>query len=413
MDSQKEMAERRGIPWWFWVIGIDLFLVAVTVLKQHPVVYPGKQWLGRHFNLAVEMNAAVWWSSISLLAVALLAYELYSRSEERTRYAWLCLSIALAALSLDETGSIHERITAGDDRGWFELLPYGLGMLSLVTYAVIFLFRNEKTRRAALYIAAAFFLFGTVPLQEHLEHNLAWPSWALGLRTGSEEGCELAGILLLCWGIAPLRAGREARSLRTIVPDPFALRHLPAIILGGGIIHLAASLVLPGAFDVTQQGNPLVWYPVTVFFLLFTAFFWRPVIFPAEEVKTWRFLSPFFLLASVAYHDDPPRLLPVIGGLVPVEYLPTLFFFTVAAVLLPVSAVLRGARRLPFLYLLVLLLLPLATLLDRSLEMQFFVAGFLAFLVFHFFWRQSLTFGVGAVKWKGNSSIRGRGQESS
>ncbi|WP_027715509.1 hypothetical protein [Desulfuromonas sp. TF] len=368
---------RKAIPWWIWILGIDLFLIATTAVKQYPLSFPGKRWLVRHFNLAVEMNAAVWWSALCLLALGLLAYELYSQKKgNKEKFAWLALSAVFTCLSLDELGSIHERIG-----GWSDLLPYGVVFGSLVACALAVLFRNPQTRRSSLFIGVGISLFGSVALQEYLEHAGSWANWALGLRVALEEGSELLGMLLIFSGIVPHRAQGMTSSLRAIIPDPGRMKKVSEIVLIGGGLHILASMTVPGLINVTEQGNPLAWYPVSVFFILL-AWTLEYSDAPAAKPKMLPVLSLFFLLCSAGLAYDPPRLLPVIGSLVSREYLTGTFLFSLSALLLLIGAVIPGFWDRNCRYLPLLLLLPLMEFLDARPEIRSLSTGITALLVF-------------------------------
>lgn len=387
---------RATLSWWQMILGIDLFLVVVTVLTRYSVQFPGRGRLGNHFNLAVEMNGGVWWSGACLLALSLMAYELYCRNEEKTKAAWLVLSVVLAGLSLDEIGSIHERISAGVDRGWLDLLPYGVVLVSLVAYAVVALFRSEKTKRSSLYIAAAFFVFGGVALQEHLENIVTWPAWSEGIRTGVEEGSELLGAFLLFWAIIPHRSGNRGNSLRAAIPDPFSMKHLPLVVLIGFVFHSLSSILAPSLIDITEKGNPLAWYPIAVFFLLFSAAFWKRLD-TKEKSGNWAALALFFLFCSAGFCYTPAKLFRDLGGMVPVNLLPSFFLFIVVIGVLALSTGIRGFWSNNRNYLPVLLLLP-ALCLSGSPEVPFLVSGLLAYLFFTLYWRSSLSTSQSAIE---------------
>lgn len=373
----KNKREHKSIPWWLWLLGVDLFLMTTSALKQYPLDFPGKLWLVRHFNLAVEMNAAVWWSAICLLALALLAYEIYSVKKGRRKFAWLFLSVVFACLSLDELGSIHERVGS-----WSSLLPYGVFFISMTACALAVLFKDPQTRRSALFISAGIGLFGTVALQEYLGDIGSWPEWSLGLRIAAEEGSELLGMLLIFFGIVPQRAQVVTPFLKAVIPDPARMKKLPEIILIGFFIQVVASMIVPGFIDVGKKGNPLIWYPAGVFFILF-AFFQRPFNTFAAKPKMLPLLSVFLLLCSAGFAYDPPRLLPVIGSLVPKDYLPGTFFFSITGLLFLIGAAIPGFWARNCRYLPLLFLLPLISILDMRLETRFFTAGIMALLVFN------------------------------
>ena len=375
MPERKKNSLKR-MPWWLWVAGIDLFLVAVTASKHYPLAFPGKGWLVRHFNLAVEMNAGVWWSYIGLLAIALLTYEIYSRREDPERYAWMALSIIFACLSLDELGSIHERV--GD---WSHLLPYGVFFAVLIVYALTVLFRDRRTRRSALFIGAGIFIFGLVALQEFIENTTVWPAWILGLRVAVEEGSELLAAFLIFCGIVPQRSRGGERSLRAIVPDPSAMENLSILIIAGWLVQTLAAMGLPSVIDITKKGNPLVWYPVTVFFILFAASL-QLAGGLAKRPKTRWALAVLFLLCSVGFATDPPRLLPLVGELIPEGYQPGAFFFSLTGLLFLIGAAIPDFWASKKHHIPLLFLLPLLTVLDNRPEIEFMVAGIMALLAF-------------------------------
>ena len=85
----------KPIPWWFWVAGINLFLVFVSAY-QHTFPLPtlGERIL-RQFDLGEEMKIAAWWSAMLLFSIGLLCYEIYCDRANRTKkVAWLLLAIA-------------------------------------------------------------------------------------------------------------------------------------------------------------------------------------------------------------------------------------------------------------------------------------------------------------------------------
>ena len=145
-----------SISWWKWIIAMDLMLVIYASLYRYTPYFPGKY----YFNLAYEMNFAVWWSGICLLTASLLSYECYCARKDETKISWLIISILLIALSLDEIGSLHEDILF--QGSWFNYIPYALVGSILLIYSCTKLILNRNTRKSGLLIVSAFVLFGSV-----------------------------------------------------------------------------------------------------------------------------------------------------------------------------------------------------------------------------------------------------------
>lgn len=278
--------------WLLWIVGIDLFFIFTTALNPY-LPSTIKHILNNHLDLGVEMNLASWWSAFNLLVAALLAYELFSTLAGLQRRAWLILALILAALSVDEIGSIHERI---DDMRLL-LLIAALGGLPFL-YAVVTLFRQEKTRWTALAILMGFALFGTVFLQEYIEYLRLWPAGLVGLRTGVEEGSELLGMLILIANLVRQRTISQ-RGLPAVTPDPYRFKALPIVLGAGALLHAFLSLLAVSFPDIGLRGNPAVWYPVAVFILLACAAFWM-YLERDRGRPFWLALAGYSLLNSVA-----------------------------------------------------------------------------------------------------------------
>ncbi len=373
--------KRASISWWQLVLGIDLFLLLATIIKKYPLYFHGRQFLVRNFNLAAERNSAVWWSMACLLALSFIAYEIFSQQEGKGKAAWLVLSIVLAGLSLDEIASLHERTG-----GWNATrVIFGVLLAVLMTYPVVTLFRRDKSKSSPLLIASAFFVFACVALQEHLEHHFAFPEWSLGIRVGVEEGSELLGFFLLFWGIVPRRTGIAPDGLRAMIPNPFMMKNLGLLVLVGGLIHSLACITVPSLIDITRQGNPLVWYPAAVFFLLFSATCWRNLDPSRGKPGIEVCMSVFFLACSIGFVYRLPKLFGSLNALVSEEYLPSVFLFSIVAGLLVLSSGIKGHLSLNGRHFLGLLALPPLCLLNKSPEVLSLASGILAYLVFHVF----------------------------
>jgi hypothetical protein len=284
-----------SIPWWKWIVGIDLFLVISTVFLVH---YPSIPIL-HYLNLGGESNLAAWWSGISLLIAALLCYELYNLKQDGTRISWLILALIFVVLSWDEIGSLHERIAINSMSDYY---PYAVIGVILLTYALGQLFLKASTQKSALLILSGFMVFSMVVLQEHFEHAMDWPDWLLGIRTGVEEGSELFGKLLCLIGICSQRHDQERGNdvFSALFCNPKYVKYLPTILLVGVLLHLGFCVWIPQLHDLPNRGNPALWYPVAVYFILCSQAAYNFVTLKSldSQRNIWQLFSADFLIFS-------------------------------------------------------------------------------------------------------------------
>jgi hypothetical protein len=377
-----ESRKTETTPWWVWIVAIDLFLVSVTAVFPHLPSFPGKSILFGPFNLATEMNIAAWWAGISFFFLSILAFELFCSRTDGTRLAWLFLSVLLFALFCDEVGSIHERI-----RYWSRLLPIGLGALLLLAYSLIVLHRIGHARKTVFFILCGFALFGTVAVQEYLEHHLNWPDWMSGLRTGVEEGTELAGTFLILWGLLH-RNKRGSGHLIEAVPDFYRIRNIRAIIFCGLLVHIAASFILPGFIEFGRRGNPLVLYPAAVYIVLFSGSFWNYLTRGSGDKGTFGWLAAFFAISSMGSVFNLFNFLPGARSLIPAGFnsafhsLHLLQLFVIGLLFMRRSAAISHRK---IIVLPILLLLLSHELFFRALSMEAVLSGVISWLVAEIF----------------------------
>lgn len=141
------MTERTSSSPRVWFMGacaVSLLVVAVTLGRLWiGVPSPGLDRLLGHLDLYAENNVAVWWSGTLLLLIALHAFDGFFRhrsAEPRRGRAWLAVGLIAAALSLDEVGSLHERVALAGSAshgvgGSGALAPFGLVLIGLLAYA--------------------------------------------------------------------------------------------------------------------------------------------------------------------------------------------------------------------------------------------------------------------------------------
>lgn len=128
----------------------DLLLVVLHVATRGAAVV----------DLDAEGNIPTWVSSAKLLAIAVLAYLAWQREQEdpslKYRGLWLGVALLFAAMSLDETASLHERaaralISHGPARNLRATVLGGDAAKDSFAWVVLF---------APLAVATLFFLVG-------------------------------------------------------------------------------------------------------------------------------------------------------------------------------------------------------------------------------------------------------------
>lgn len=286
----------RSWPWWVWIVSIDLLLVFSTVAHLQLIPYPGDSI--NPFNLAAEMNFAAWWAGVLLFVVGLFAYELFHTRQGPERLGWLVLALIGMGLSLDEMGSLHERLAT--NFGWWTFIPAGIFGGAAALYMLIVLLRNPQTQRTAIFVFCGLMLMSTAVIYEYFERIVAWPDWFIGLRAGAEEGTELLGTFLCLWGLSLQRrvAGREW-GISRIVPNPYRMPSLTWLLPAGMAFYLGMSLLYGNSIDEAGRGNPLAWYPSMLFLMVGLAMLWRSWARATRRPNLWAMMGGYFALSSV------------------------------------------------------------------------------------------------------------------
>ncbi|RJP83247.1 MAG: hypothetical protein C4522_01235 [Desulfobacteraceae bacterium] len=375
--------KNSSIPWWRWIIGIDFFLICQTVLYHYLPHFRGHRILLYPFNLGHENNLAAWWSGVCLFAAALLAYEICCHSEVHLKKAWLCLAILLLGLSKDEICSLHERID-----GFRNLLPYAICAVTMLTYSLIKLFKHPETRKSAIYIAFAFLLFGSVAFQEFLEHTVSWPDWMMGIRVGIEEGTELIGIFLLLVGISRQNFFTSINSIQAIIPNLSRMKYISAFLIIEFFIHSVAGFLFPLYFDVYRKGygNPLLWYPMAVFFMLFSESFWFAMTSDKTKRKVWILFPALFLLFSAGSVYNPFKLIFKLRYIMPDDL--QILLFHVSIIFVMIAFCWKFINTFAIKTIIFVLLFSLIIFLEYSannISWKFFLSGCFAYTTVHFF----------------------------
>jgi hypothetical protein len=285
----------RRIGW--ALLGCNLVLTAGTTVFMSEWNHldwhgPAGRWLVTRvlvqFHLATENVVAAWYSSMLLLTVALAAVLAFATEmgttaniREKWRlspfsWGWLLVAAAFVALSLDELGSLHERIgmisRGGGARGWVYVLA--LPILGVAAFMAAFAWVRLRQVPAALGLfAAGIALFLSNPIFEVFEMRLLHAGRGADLIVHNtllvvEEGIvELGGAL--CFLLAVLTYIRRTAGEG---PHVFEIRAsaMPWIAAAG----LAMTAAVPAAHWFVAQlppgdtGIAENWFPATSLYLL-------------------------------------------------------------------------------------------------------------------------------------------------
>lgn len=263
--------------------GLSLFVLAVPMAVWQLTWLPEsvRDQARRIFSVGLENNIGAWWSGSLLFLAAVHALDGYRRYRDagvaKLAYAWLVMACVIIALSLDEIGSLHERV--GQHRGWWGLLPFGIVIIAAVLWASWQMWFDAVERRNINRIAIAFGLFAFTALNEYIEHAFAWPASLRPWRTGFEEGVELVGMLILVsvtvrnsGGAFKLAATSEARW-----PCLWVTHSMPAAVLLAVLAVSPLLAVLTIGLHDTYRGRPADWL-ASMMFLLAGLAAWRPAL---------------------------------------------------------------------------------------------------------------------------------------
>lgn len=230
---------------------------------------PQIKWALIHLSLAREATVASWWSSMifGLGGVAALTWAAadYGRRRATVRCAaWLLAGIVLLVLSLDEIGTLHERMLGDDIAGASDAFQSpGPWLVPVVPAVLLLVFAVNHARSRRVGAAAWLGCLGalcltTVGIQERLETFERPVVWLL-----VEEGTELAGSLLILAAllIVGARASFDLDDLRAF------RRRFPArpVVIAGvlAVAFVVAAAVSEATFGSSpandQEGLPQWW----------------------------------------------------------------------------------------------------------------------------------------------------------
>ncbi len=301
---------------WLWgLIVVSIVVLAATVVFQELDIAQLS-----HLTLTQENNVGAWWSGILLLIGAIHAfdgYRLWKYERSRVARGWAALALALLILSLDEIGSLHERVELWLPGGaWLNVLPFASVVVGLFAYAVASLWPGRDYRRAAVLIVLAFLCFGATAFQDYLEHNEIWMNMiSRGVRAGLEEGSELAGMLLLIRAALPNTGGifrRNMASRAPVLDAPFSWRRY----LVPGALALSPVLAYASAgWLLDHRGHPAAWLASALYFLAAVAAL-RPFARTGTKGSLWHWVLAGSAALASASSTALNNMLPyVLAGL--------------------------------------------------------------------------------------------------
>ena len=320
--------------WVYWFLSVDVVCVLVTSLlryiphESNIIGYSTFKLLLRQVELGVEMNIGSWWLGLNIFFAALISYEIFSVMEDKRKFSWLILSIVFLGLSVDEVGSIHERVFSS----WYVILGVFLVGIFPFAYAIWELFRARESRKSAVLILIGFGVMTLAVPMEYLEHHLTWPSSLVGLRIGFEEGFEVFGALICLVAIVQQRRDLPwSNTLSRVVPNPFLMRGLYSILAGGFIIHTISSILTSLFWKIGARGSPSVYYPSFVFVIVGSSCFWASHYGNVTRKKMWLYRSVvMFYMSLVSFYLILPettfQYFAFIGDISIVDKISTLWF---------------------------------------------------------------------------------------
>jgi hypothetical protein len=242
------------VRWWVVVLVGSGICALATLLTPS---LPDTEWLGvfkQSLNLGLELNVAVWWSSMLLACAAYLAFTL-ARTVGEDVIGWSGLAIVFAGLSLDELGSVHER-----DAAW----PFSptVAVAGIIVAVSFFRLVRAGRIRAVGLIVVAFVLFGMA--SEVLELVNAGDSGrAEGAIMLLEEGTELIGSTLILLALVMTKTDPRTAPARPLLPhvsDRLSRVVFTAVLL----IGLAVAV---GYAPEDGRGDPGRWFAAVGFLL--------------------------------------------------------------------------------------------------------------------------------------------------
>ncbi|XAL98734.1 hypothetical protein OT109_14240 [Phycisphaeraceae bacterium D3-23] len=313
MDEQATNAADRATRRWLvaWLVFAGLLVVLTFLSRSWPEALGAAL---APFDLGRESNIAAWFSASSLLWSGLLMWSSAALLLARDRWAAFAVFVlggAAIALSVDEAGSLHERVDQIFPTSFDFYLKVFFAALTLpvLACAVVLFSRRKVLGHQWLLLLAAYGLFGSVFAQEMLEHAVDWPGWALPIRTVVEEGTELGGFFLLL--LAGVRLLGRCRSARAdggeVAKCSNALPTRSALCSAFGVVAVVAPLLILRAVTIPivelqlyKRGDFGSTMMLAMFLIAGTLCLGRASELPDDRPRrAWWWVAIFFFLFSL------------------------------------------------------------------------------------------------------------------
>lgn len=166
------------------------------------------------FDFNQEANVPTLFSSLSLLASALLLFYIYwsNRLKDKSAKRWLGLSLIFFFLTVDEIGSIHERIMPLL-RNSFELtgvfyyawiIPYGIAIILLSIIYLPFVLKLPKNIKLLFLASAAIYISGAIGIEilgGQQDESYGTYNFVYAFYYTIEELLEMVGIALFIYAL--------------------------------------------------------------------------------------------------------------------------------------------------------------------------------------------------------------------
>jgi hypothetical protein len=235
------LAPRRVAQFGAIAIGVLVVGHGFAILFEHVIGHdraPGTGLAFRMLYMDLELNAATWFTSATLVLCAVLAVLVGALGPEPHAYRphWYGLAGVLVFLSLDDGAVLHEDLSrpltrgldleAGDWEFWAWLLPYGAFAVLFATVYARFLSRQPTRTRNLLLAAGATYVLGAAGFEllgRELWDDADPLKVSYMVLTGVEETLEMAAIVILGYALTAHLRDRVGTALVRFGPPVVAL----------------------------------------------------------------------------------------------------------------------------------------------------------------------------------------------